>query len=239
MFAGGAVGIATTMAVMDRESSKPLLVATTNPHKLEEFAEILAAEGIAVAGLDAAGAADGPEPEETGDTFAENARIKAVEYAGRLGRAVVADDSGLSVAALGGEPGVRSARWSGVEGPRAVRDAANNRLLAERIAGVPPHERHARFVCAVCLAGPDGRVLFEAEGEFPGVIVEVPRGTNGFGYDPHLLLPDLGRTSAELSPAEKHARSHRGRAVRALATWLAAHPEALVAGVAVPRGSAR
>ena len=227
------------MTFMDRESPKPLLVATTNPHKLEEFGEILAAEGIAVVGLEAVGAGDLPEPDEDGATFAENARIKAVEYARRLGRAVVADDSGLSVDALGGEPGVRSARWSGVAGPRPVRDAANNRLLAERIAAIPPQERGARFICAVCLAGADGTVRFETEGAFPGVIVETPRGGNGFGYDPHLLLPDLGRTSAELSPLEKHARSHRGRAVRALAAWLAAHPMALGDAVAAPGGPQR
>ena len=117
---------------------------------------------------------------------------------------------------------MRSASWSGVGGDRATRDAANNRKLIERIAAVPSRERTARFVCAMCLAAPDGTVLAESRGTFEGLVVETPRGTNGFGYDQHLFLPDEGRTSAELSPEEKNARSHRGGATRAIAEILLA-----------------
>lgn len=204
-----------------------LVVATGNPHKIEEIAAVLAPLGIEVLGLREAGGGDLPEPEENGDTFEANARIKARAYAAALGRPCLADDSGLEVDALGGEPGVRSARWSGVEGDRATRDAANNRLLVERLAAVPDAERTARFVCAMCLASPDGSVLAESRGVFEGVVVDVPRGEHGFGYDPHLLLPDEGRTSAELSPEEKNARSHRGAATRAIAALV---PAALAPG---------
>ena len=199
-----------------------LVVATSNPHKIEEIAAVLGPQGFEVLGLADAGGADLEEPDETGATFAENARIKAVAYAQALGVPCLADDSGLEVDALGGEPGVRSARWSGVGGDRATRDAANNRKLIERIAAVPSRERTARFVCAMCLAAPDGTVLAESRGTFEGLVVEAPRGTNGFGYDPHLLLPGEGRTSAELSPEEKNARSHRGAATRAIAAILLA-----------------
>ena len=207
---------------MHDSPSLRLVVATSNPHKIEEIAAVLAPWGFRVLGLADAGGADLEEPDETGATFAENARIKAVAYAQALGVPCLADDSGLEVDALGGEPGVRSARWSGVGGDRATRDAANNRKLIERIAAVPSRERTARFVCAMCLAAPDGTVLAESRGTFEGVVVETPRGTNGFGYDPHLFLPDEGRTSAELSPEEKNARSHRGAATRAIAAILLA-----------------
>ncbi len=124
--------------------------------------------------------------------------------------------------ALGGEPGVFSARWAGVEGDRATRDAANNRKLVERLSGTDESARTARFVCAMCLATPDGTILAETRGTFDGVIVLEPRGSNGFGYDPHLWLPEDGCTSAELSPDEKNARSHRGAATRAMADVMAA-----------------
>jgi non-canonical purine NTP pyrophosphatase (RdgB/HAM1 family) len=207
---------------MHDSPSLRLVVATSNPHKIEEIAAVLAPWGFRVLGLADAGGADLEEPDETGATFAENARIKAVAYAQALGVPCLADDSGLEVDALGGEPGVRSARWSGVGGDRATRDAANNRKLVERIASVPEPQRTARFVCAMCLAAPDGTVLAESRGTFEGLVVEAPRGANGFGYDPHLLLPGEGRTSAELSPEEKNARSHRGAATRAIAAILLA-----------------
>ena len=172
--------------------------------------------GIESEGLDAF--ANPPEePIEDGDTFEANARIKAHVYAQATGRICLADDSGLEVDALAGEPGVRSARWSGEGQTRAQRDEANNRLLVERIREVPVETRTARFVCAMCLVSPEGKVLAESRGEFPGEIIELPRGENGFGYDPHLLLPEEGRTSAELTPEEKNARSHRGVAVREMA----------------------
>lgn len=213
---------------------RTLVVATGNPHKVEEIAHILAGEGVRVLSLnDVPGGQAVPEPVEDGETFEANARLKALHYARALnlppGHACLADDSGLEVDALGGAPGVRSARYAGVGATRQERDAANNAKLLDALRGVPPERRTARFVCAVCVAGrpeekserrsPTPTVLFEARGEFPGVIADAPRGVNGFGYDPLLLLPD-GRTSAELSPAEKNARSHRGAAVRAVAAWL-------------------
>ncbi|MCH2161740.1 MAG: RdgB/HAM1 family non-canonical purine NTP pyrophosphatase [Phycisphaerales bacterium] len=198
-----------------------VLFATGNPHKLTEVAAVFEPLGITVVGLDSLPAVP-PEPDEDQDTFEGNARLKARAYAAAAGCPCLADDSGLEVDALGGEPGVRSARWAGVEGAREERDAANNRLLVERIAGVPEEDRQARFVCALCLVDAEGTVLAETRGEFPGIIVEEPRGGNGFGYDPHLYLPGEDRTSAELSPTEKNARSHRGAATREMARRLSA-----------------
>ncbi|MHC4948971.1 MAG: RdgB/HAM1 family non-canonical purine NTP pyrophosphatase [Planctomycetota bacterium] len=199
--------------------TRPLLFATSNPHKIDEVRAILAPLGIDVEGLDALDEIP-PEPEEDGATFAANARLKAVYYARRTGRACLADDSGLEVDALGGEPGVRSARYAGVGATRPERDAANNRLLLERLRDVPAPRRTARFVCAMCLADPDGRVVAETRGTFDGVIAETPAGANGFGYDPLLHLADAGCTSAELAPEAKNARSHRGAAARAMAERL-------------------
>ena len=195
---------------------REIVVATGNPHKVEEIREILAPSGLVVHSLDEVG---GPfaEPDETGRTFEANARIKAVAYAKATGRTVLADDSGLEVDALGGEPGVDSAIWAGVDGSRAERDARNNAKLAERMRGVPSDRRAARFVCCMCLADPSGRVLAETRGTFEGRIGEAPRGSHGFGYDPWLWLDDAGCSSAELPPHEKNARSHRGHAVRAMA----------------------
>jgi XTP/dITP diphosphohydrolase len=199
-----------------------VLLATGNPHKLDEVRAVLAPLGWHVLGLGDLPGDTPSEPEEDGDTFAANARIKACAYAAATGRLALADDSGLEVDALGGEPGVFSARWAGVEGDRATRDAANNRKLVERLSGTDESARTARFVCAMCLATPDGTILAETRGTFDGVIVLEPRGSNGFGYDPHLWLPEDGRTSAELSPDEKNARSHRGAATRAMADVMAA-----------------
>jgi XTP/dITP diphosphohydrolase len=197
-----------------------VLFATTNPHKLDEVRPVLAEVGIEVEGLDAYG--DLPEPVEDGDTFAANARIKAEAYARATGRRCLAEDSGLEVDALDGRPGVYSARYAGAEGDRATRDRANNDKLLREVAAVPEAERSARFVCAMCLADPDGTVVAETRGTYEGVITSEPRGENGFGYDPLLYLPDADCTSAELSPEAKNARSHRGAAVRAMATKLAA-----------------
>ncbi len=201
--------------------SREVLLATGNPHKLDEVRAVLSPLGWTVLGLDDLDGPTPPEPEEDGDTFEANARSKALAYAAATGRLALADDSGLEVDALGGAPGVRSARFAGVDGDRATRDAANNRLLVERLRGTEASDRTARFVCAMCLAGPDGRILAETRGTFDGVIVLEPRGSNGFGYDPHLLLPGDGCTSAELSPEEKNARSHRGAATRAMAEAMA------------------
>lgn len=203
-----------------------LLVATSNPHKLDELRAIFARAGIEVIGLDAAGGAVAPErpvePVEDGATFADNARIKARSYARQTGRRCVADDSGLLVDALGGAPGVHSARYAGIGATRAERDRANNERLLLELAGVPRDRRTARFVCAMCASDPDGTIIAETEGSFAGVIADAPRGRNGFGYDPLLEVPELGRTSAELSAEEKNARSHRGEAARRMAAALTA-----------------
>ncbi len=200
-----------------------IVVATSNPKKVDEIRGALSPLGIAVLSLADAGFAGLPEPDETERTFAGNARLKAVAYAKATGHTVLADDSGLEVDALGGEPGVDSAIWAGTEGDRAARDARNNAKLVAALRGVPAHARTARFVCTMCMAAPDGAVVCESRGSVEGAIVDEPRGANGFGYDPHFLVSALGRTTAELSPHEKNAISHRGQASREIARLLAAH----------------
>lgn len=204
---------------MDTIDSVEILFATSNPHKIDEVRAILQPLGIDVIGLDALDATP-PEPVEDGATFAENARIKAQGYAKATGRRCLAEDSGLEVDGLAGGPGVHSARYAGIGATRAERDRANIEKLLREMSHVPREKRTARFVCAMCLAGGDGRVIAETRGTFEGMIADEPRGTNGFGYDPVLLLPDLDRTSAELTPAEKNARSHRGAAARMMAVLL-------------------
>lgn len=200
-------------------SARTLVVATTNPGKLRELRELLTPCGFQVRGLDELGV-DVPEPVEDGATFEENARIKARAYAEALGVACLAEDSGLEVSALGGAPGVHSARYSGEGGPREARDRANNEKLLRALADAKTADRSARFVCAMCLIDADGTVRFETRGTFEGVIAEAPRGDNGFGYDPLLYLPALGKTSAELPSDEKNRLSHRSAATRALVAFL-------------------
>jgi len=195
-----------------------LVVATTNRHKLREIRGILDGLGIAVDGLDAFALV--PEPEETGRTFAENARQKAVYYSAALGMPVVAEDSGLEIDGLDGAPGVQSARYGG---PAA---AAYEQKFALVFAGL--RERGAmgspaRFVCALAVADGD-RVLFEARGVIEGRISDAPAGAGGFGYDPIFLYPPLGKTLAQLDEIEKAGVSHRGRAFRQLRDRLAAAP---------------
>ncbi len=197
-----------------------LLLASSNPHKVQEVRAIMRPHGIEVIGLDAL-RDQPPEAVEDGRTFQDNARIKAVHYAKATGRLCLADDSGLDVDALGGEPGVRSARYAGASGTRAERDAANNAKLLAQLRGVPTGRRTARFVCAMCLADKNGTVIAETRGEFDGVIADAPRGRNGFGYDPLLYLPDVGCTSAQLTPQQKNVRSHRGEAARKMAERIA------------------
>lgn len=199
-----------------------IVVATGNPHKIEEIRAVLAPLGFTVLSLAETGRPVPAEPEEPHPTFEANARLKALHYARAIGEAVLADDSGLEVDALGGAPGVHSAHWAGTEGSRAERDARNNAKLAEAMRGVPAHLRTARFVCTMCVATPSGEVLVETRGEMEGVIGEAPRGAHGFGYDPWLHLPERGVSSAELPPDEKNAVSHRGHAVRRLA-YLVVH----------------
>jgi XTP/dITP diphosphohydrolase len=196
-----------------------LLIATTNPHKVREIGQVLEPLGVQVQGL-AEVAPDLPEPVEDADTFEGNARIKATAYARALNMPCLADDSGLEVDALGGAPGVHSARYAGIGTTREERDRANNAKLIAELNRRGEVDRAARFVCALCMADAEGRVLFETRGTFAGVISDQARGENGFGYDPHLFLPDVGKTSAELPQEEKNARSHRGAATRALYEWL-------------------
>ena len=197
------------------------MLATRNPHKVDEMRVLLAGLPLDLVGLDAF--PDAPEADETGDTFAENARIKAVSAARATGRLALADDSGICIDALGGRPGIFSARWAGA-GSGAPEWIA--RTLAE-MANVPDEERAARYVCVLALAAPDGAILAQTEGTFEGRIARAPCGERGFGYDPIFLVDGdpAGRTAAELSEAEKNALSHRGKAARALIPLLAAHPE--------------
>ncbi len=190
---------------------KPLLViGTANRKKGEELAGLFASVGLALKTL-----ADFPEAirvEEDGTTLAENAALKAARQARHLGRWVLADDSGLEVDALGGEPGVASARYSG---PGAT-DRSNNRLLLEKLAGVPPEKRTARFVCHMALADPSGAVRAQSEGACRGRILAAAEGTGGFGYDPLFEIVEYHRTFGQLSPLVKACLSHRARAARQL-----------------------
>jgi len=185
---------------------RKILVATTNPGKVREMRELLSELPVELVSL-----ADFPEiktPPENGATFAENARRKALYYADHTGLWALADDSGLEVDALEGEPGIHSARYAG---PNAD-DARNNEKLIAALSGLPESERTARFRCAAALAKP-GHVLLETEGYVAGRIIDEPRGSNGFGYDPHFLLPARGVTVAELPPEDKNRISHRGVAM--------------------------
>jgi XTP/dITP diphosphohydrolase len=193
-----------------------LLLASNNPKKLAELRRELAGLGVRLlAPRDVGGL---PDVAEDRPSFREKAALKAVAAARHTGRWCLADDSGLEVDHLGGAPGVRSARFAGRHGD----DAANNRLLLERLAGVPDERRGARFVCALALARPDGTLALEVEGTARGRILHAPRGERDFGYDPVFLFTEqgfdeTGRGFAELAPEEKARVSHRGRALRELA----------------------
>ena len=184
------------------------VVATANPGKLREIRAILADAPLTLLALDAFPVVRFP-PE--GDDYAENAMAKARAVASATGRAAVADDSGLEVAGLGGEPGPRSARYGGP----GLDDAGRVRALLAAMAELDAEGRKARFVCVAALATPEGELL-TARGECAGRILAAPRGAGGFGYDPVFEAEGLGRAMAELSEAEKHRISHRGRAFRAL-----------------------
>jgi XTP/dITP diphosphohydrolase len=189
-----------------------LVLATRNSHKLTELRRILSDAGVTVELLGIAAFPDVPDVPETGATFAENALTKARATAAATGLPAVADDSGLCVDALGGMPGVLSARWAGRHGD----DQANLDLVLAQLADVPDERRGAHFACAAVIALPGGRSRV-AEGRLDGVLTRAPRGSNGFGYDPIFVPLGERRTTAEMSPAEKDAISHRGRALRALA----------------------
>jgi XTP/dITP diphosphohydrolase len=188
-----------------------LLIATANAGKVREFREMLGAERFTW--HDLSEFKDNRPVEETGRTFRANACLKATEYAVRHGMWALADDSGLEVDALGGNPGVTSARWAELNGT-GKGDADNNTTLLTQMQSVPDPERSARFVCVLALADPRGRVILSARDTVEGTILRSPRGTNGFGYDPLFHVEEVGRTTAELSPEEKHRVSHRGKALR-------------------------
>ena len=190
-----------------------LVVATTNKNKINEIRTMLDGLDVELATLDRW--PDVAVPEETGQTFEENARQKAIYYASVTGAMVVAEDSGLEIDALGGAPGVESARFGGVELTYPQKFA----LIDERLRASGRPDRTARFVCAVALAT-DSSVWFEARGVVEGEIVLPPRGTGGFGYDPIFLYPPYGRTLAEVSVAQKAAVSHRGKAFGELRKFL-------------------
>ena len=208
----------TAPQTMPADFGKTIVIATKNPGKAQEFHALFASEGYQVKTL-----LDFPEIEdvaETGTTFAENAALKAETIAHELNCLVLADDSGLKVDALGGQPGVYSARFAG-EGRG---DAANNAKLLHELTDVPKEERQGTFHCTLVLAKP-GRTSLVVEGEVPGEILSIPRGDAGFGYDPLFYVPALGKSFAEISMTEKNKMSHRARALTALKEvwqeWLA------------------
>ena len=184
-----------------------LLIATSNPGKVLELSALL--EGLDRRVLGLRDLPQAPPPvEETGTTFADNARLKAVYYRDQTGLIALADDSGLEVDALDGRPGVYSARYGG----EGLSSAGQIALLLDELKEVPEERRTARFVCCLAIAGPGWTRLFE--GRCEGLIARAPRGEGGFGYDPIFFDPELGCTFAELTGAEKAARSHRGKALR-------------------------
>jgi XTP/dITP diphosphohydrolase len=189
-----------------------ILLATGNPHKVEELSAHFDSVGLSVIGLGDLDM-DIEPPVEDQSTFIGNARLKARYYAQRTGRLCLADDSGIEVDALGGRPGVHSARFAGVQGDRAHIDAANNARLLSLLRGVPEPQRTARFVCVMVLAD-NGQILAESRGTVEGRILENPRGENGFGYDPVFFVSETGCTAAELTAQQKNAISHRGHAAR-------------------------
>jgi XTP/dITP diphosphohydrolase len=190
-----------------------LLVATRNQGKLKEIANLLGDAGILVKGLDAFEPL--PEVIEDGDSFSANARKKAETVARLTGCVTLADDSGLVVEALGGRPGIHSARYAGP----AATDADNNRTLLQEMASLRADQRQAAFVCVMALCRPDGTCRF-FEGRLEGIILTEGRGSGGFGYDPLFLVPEYGMTLAELPMQIKNRISHRGQALRQLADSL-------------------
>jgi XTP/dITP diphosphohydrolase len=192
-----------------------LLVATTNHGKVAEYASLLAGLDIELITLGQAGISQ--EAREDYNTFAENARSKAEFYAGLSGLLTLADDSGLEVDALGGEPGVRSSRYAGDN----ASDSDRVNFLLKKLQGVPMEKRQARFKCVIAIASPGGR-LDLVSGECEGVIALEPSGENGFGYDPIFYLPQYGKTIAEITTGQKNEISHRGRAAKKAREVLAA-----------------
>jgi XTP/dITP diphosphohydrolase len=194
---------------MDRE----ILIATTNPGKMAELQAML---DMDLSWKSLADFLNLDEVIEDGDTFAENARKKALGYAKQTHLWTIADDSGLVIDALNGQPGVKSARFSGAkDDDRSLIDHKNIAKVLELLKGVAQEKRTARFVCCLCLASPE-QVLIETEGTLEGVITERQIGSNGFGYDPIVFVPNLNKTVAQLTAEGKNAISHRGNAIRNL-----------------------
>ena len=204
-----------------------VVIATSNAGKLRDFAAAARPFGVEVAALP--GYSTVPAPEEDQPTFEANARKKA-EYYSRVapGELVLADDSGLEVAALGGAPGIYSARYAALErgGDRNSSDDENNARLLRDLAGIDDGHRQARFVCVIAAAR-DGQTLATFHGAADGIVLRQPRGTGGFGYDPLFWFPAIDRTFAELEPGEKARYSHRGQAFRKFLDWFQSQPSAL------------
>lgn len=192
---------------------KKILIATTNPGKMKELSAMLDMD------IDWASLSDFDGLEEViedGDTFTENARKKAIGYAKQTGIWTIADDSGLVIDTLNGEPGVKSARYSGEKNTdRTLIDHKNIKKVLELMKDVPAERRTARFKCHLCLASPD-EILIETEGRIEGIITAEEIGTGGFGYDPIFFVPQLNKTVAQISAEEKNSISHRGNAIRKL-----------------------
>lgn len=196
-----------------------IVVATRNSGKAREFAEMLSA----ISGIDWRDLSHYPnagEVEETGHTFRANACLKASTYAQRLGQWTIADDSGLEVDALNGSPGVYSARWAKMH-EAGSGDADNNRLLLDQLKDVADSQRTARFVCVLAMSDDKGRVVLSVRDTVEGRILRESRGCNGFGYDPLFWIDAMGKTTAELPAEQKHAISHRGKALARLAGLIA------------------
>jgi len=200
--------------------STRVLIATSNPGKLRDFAGAAEPYGIAISGIPDFTSL--PPVIEDGATFEANARKKAEAYSRAVpGELVIADDSGIEIDALGGAPGVHSARYAADE-PHVAEantdDEANNARVLRELKGVPPEKRTARFVCVIAAAR-DGQTLQTFHGIAEGIILDAPRGSNGFGYDPLFYFPQIGKTFAELSLSEKAQYSHRGAAFRKFLDW--------------------
>ena len=198
-----------------------ILVATSNPGKLRDFAGAAEAHGVSIEAIPNFSSL--PLVVEDGTTFEENARKKSEAYSLAVpGKLILADDSGLEIDALGGAPGVYSARYASAEAHTLdshVKDEANNARVLQELKGIPDERRTARFVCVLAAAS-DGKTIQTFRGTAEGIILAAPRGCNGFGYDPLFYFPQIGKTLAELSAVEKSRYSHRGAALRQFLNWL-------------------
>lgn len=195
-----------------------LLIATKNAGKVAEFRSLLGEEAFIWLD-DLSSMKDVPDVDETGVSFLENAQLKAAAYATRFDCWALADDSGLAIDALSGKPGIYSARWAAMNNA-GQGDADNNRLVLEQMKDVDDPKRTARFLCALALSDEEGRIVMTCQDSVEGRLLREPRGENGFGYDPLFFVDEAGKTSAEMTPDEKHAISHRGKAMRLMAEMM-------------------